>query len=443
MEIKDHYLAAFKAAAAGRGDDWLAPVRKAAIERFGDLGFPTTRMEAWRYTSLKSLAGTAFQPAPPHKTNGISMEILHNRALACGGGPVLAFVDGRFAPELSRTDRLQEGLSLMRLSEAVERHRDRVEPVLTRLASGEDQAFAALNTAFLEDGACLMLTPGTVVEDPVQLVFIASARDGRPVVSHPRVLVIAGRRSQVTLVETYAGAGNASSFTNAVTEISADQGAVVEHYKIQRESMGGFHVATFQADLGRDAVYTSHSFNDGAALARNDIGVVMRDKGGDCTLNGLYIVSGKQHVDNHTVIDHMKPFCSSREMYKGVLGGSSRGVFDGKVIVRPDAQKTDARQVNNNLLLSDTALVDTKPQLEINADDVKCAHAATIGQLDLDSLFYLRSRALSLAQARNLLIHGFVHDMIEKVRVGCLKTGLEGLLYGRLDRESREELISP
>lgn len=442
----DRYMAAFRDAESARNggsrEDWLTPIRRAAMERFGELGLPTTSLEEWRYTSLKGLAGIDFRPAGTRPAGGYTAEKLHSRALACGGGPIFTFVNGRFAPELSRMAEIQVGLKLLRLQEAARDHRADVEPHLARLAGSRGQAFTALNTAFLDDGACLVVAPGTVVESPVHIVFLSSAAEAAPVISHPRLLVIAGRRSQVTLVETYAGTGAGASFTNAVSEISAGEGSVVDHYKIQRESSAGFHIATIEAELGRDATYSSHSFSDGAALARNDINVLMKDQGGDCTLNGLYIASGRQHIDNHTIIDHARPHCSSREIYKGVLGGSARGVFDGKVIVRADAQKTDARQANNNLLLSDSALVDTKPQLEINADDVKCAHAATIGQLDPDSIFYLRSRGLGLAEARNLLVHGFVHEMIDRVKIGCLKLGLEGILYGRLDRESRVEASS-
>ncbi|HXI03059.1 MAG TPA: Fe-S cluster assembly protein SufD [Candidatus Saccharimonadales bacterium] len=441
---KDLYIAAFRESQASGdgGADWLAPVRSAAIETFGDLGFPTTRQEEWKYTSLKPIAGATFRAAGPYRPNGLSIETLRGRALACGGGPVLTFVDGMFAPDLSRREPLQAGLKLLRLSEALADHRDEIEPWLTKLSPADGRPLVALNTAFLADGACMIIPAGMAVENPVQVVFLSSASEKAPVVSHPRLLVVAGKRSQVTIVETYAGAGPGGGFTNAVTEIAAGDGAVVEHYKVQRESPRGFHVASIQARLGRDASYTAHSLSDGAALTRNDVGVTMTAQGGDCTLNGLYVVSGKQHVDNHTVIEHEKPFCTSRELYKGVLGGAARGVFDGKIIVRPDAQKTDARQVNSNLLLSDAALVDTKPQLEINADDVKCSHAATIGQLDPDSIFYLRSRGLDQHEARNLLVHGFVHEMINRIKIGCLRTGLEGLLFGRLDREARQEIAS-
>jgi Fe-S cluster assembly protein SufD len=436
----DSYVSAFEAALEGNGTDWLAPVRRQAMERFRELGFPTTRLEDWKYTNVRPLAGTAFRSASPYRPDGLSAESLKRRLLTPGAGPVLAFVDGAFAPDLSKKNSVPEGVLVLSLAEAMARHREKIEPSLTRLANTQEHAFTALNTAFLRDGACLIVPDGKVVEEPVEVVFLSRAGEGDPVVSHPRLLIVAGARSQVTVLESYAGVGDGCAFSNAVTEIDAGAGAVVEHYKIQRENIRTFHVATIRADLGRDATYTSHSISEGAALARNDLDIRMNEEGGDCTLNGLYIVSGKQHVDNHTLVDHAKPHCSSRELYKGVLAGSARGVFDGKVIVRPDAQKSDARQVNSNLLLSDQALVDTKPQLEINADDVKCAHAATIGQLDPEAIFYMRSRALSLDQARTLLIHGFVHEMIDKIRIGCLRTGLEGFLYGRLGRHAEDGL---
>ncbi len=443
-EGRDRYLAAWRETEGSRagGADWLAPVRRAAIDRFADLGFPTTKDEDWKYTNVAPVAGTPFAPARPYEPDGLSFETLHARALACGGGPVLTFVDGSFVPDLSRLEKVQHGVRLLSLSEAARDHREEIEPFLARIAGDRTGPFAALNTAFVREGACILVPEGTVVESTVHVLFLSTAAEASPVAHHPRLLLVAGRKSQITLSETYAGLGHGGGLTNVVTEIAAGPGSVVEHYKVQRESTRGFHLATAEVHLARDASYPSHSFSDGAALSRNDLTVRMLDQGGDCTLNGLYLVSGRQHVDNHTLIEHAKPHCTSRELYKGVLGGSARGVFDGKIIVRPDAQKTDARQVNNNLLLSDSALVDTKPQLEINADDVKCTHAATIGQLDPDAIFYLRSRALDEGEAKNLLVHGFVHEMIDRLRIGCLRTGLEGILYGRLEREARQAAAS-
>jgi Fe-S cluster assembly protein SufD len=252
------------------------------------------------------------------------------------------------------------------------------------------------------------------------------------VASTPRNLIVAESGSQVTVVESYGGAGDSACFTNAVTEIVVGDGASVAHYKIERESERAFHVATIHARQGRGASFTSHSVALGGALVRNDIRSVLAGEGADCALNGLYLLRGRQHVDHHTVIDHAAPHGTSRELYKGVLDGSSRGVFDGKIIVRPDAQKTDAQQVNRNLIISDEALVDTKPQLEIRADDVKCTHAATIGRIDPEMLFYLRSRAIDERTARGMLLRAFVGDVLGRMKVEPLRAGLESLLAKRM-----------
>jgi Fe-S cluster assembly protein SufD len=439
---KELYLSTFarvERELAGGGAAWTAPLRKEAIARFEALGFPTTRHESWRYTSVKPIARGSFTLPSGYEPDGLTAATIQKLTLASEGCSLLTFVNGQFAPELSRRGPLPEGIQALSLAEAMEKHRESVEPHLGRYASFEDQTFTALNTALMADGVFLSLPEGAVIHDPIHLLFVSAGSGEGPVMSHPRNLLVLGRGSQATVVESYVGLNGGASFTNAVTELLVGDHAVIDHYKVQREAESAFHVASTQVRLDRSAAYTSHSFSTGGALARNDLNVEMAEEGGNCTLNGLYVLSGRQHVDNHTVIDHAKPHCSSREVYKGVLDGTSRGVFDGKVIVREDAQKSDARQVNSNLLLSDSALVDTKPQLEINADDVKCAHAATIGQLDQDALFYLRARALGLEEARSLLIHGFVNEMLDRVRVDALRTDLQTLLYRRLDGAQRTE----
>ncbi len=439
---KNLYLSIFASVEkelAGGGAAWTAPLRKEAIARFEALGFPTTRHESWRYTSVKPITRTSFTLPSGHEPDDLKVATIQRLALASEGCALLTFVNGRFAPDLSRREALPEGIEPLSLAEALEKHRESVEPHLGRYASFEDQPFTALNTALMTDGVFLSLPEGAVIRDPVHVLFISAGSGDGPVMSHPRNLIVLGRGSQATLVESYAGLNGDASFTNVVTELLVGENAVLDHYKVQREAEKAFHVASTQVRLLRSAAYTSHSFSMGGALARNDLGVEMAEEGADCTLNGLYVLSGRQHADNHTVIDHARPRCSSREIYKGVLDGTARGVFDGKVIVREDAQKSEARQVNSNLLLSDSALVDTKPQLEINADDVKCAHAATIGQLDQDALYYLRARALGLEEARSLLIHGFVNEMLDRVRVDALRTDLETLLYRRLDGAKKTE----
>jgi len=425
------YAAREKALASGPGA-WLAPVRSSAIHRFGEMGLPTTRLEDWRYTSVKPIADAEFVLPDAYEPDGLTPAKLQPLTSPLGDAHLLVFVNGHFAEDLSMTEDLPEGVRVVTLAEALASHRGEIEPHLARLAHYEDQAFTALNTALMQDGACILVPAGAVVRDPIHLLYVStpSAKGSR--MTCPRNLVVAGTGSQATVVETYAGLGPDRSFTNAVTEIAAGDNSVLDHYKIQDEGAGALHVGAATARLGRSSVLTSHVVSLGSALCRNDLRVLFGAEGGDCTLNGLYLASGRQHVDNHTVIDHATPHCSSREIYKGVLSGKARGVFDGKVIVRPGAQKTDSRQVNNNLLLSDDALVDTKPQLEINADDVKCAHAATIGQLDTDALFYMRARAIDLMEARGMLIRGFVNDMLDRIRIQSLRAALERTLDKRL-----------
>ncbi|MEK7754620.1 MAG: Fe-S cluster assembly protein SufD, partial [Acidobacteriota bacterium] len=303
------------------------------------------------------------------------------------------------------------------------------EAHLARYASYQDRAFVALNTANFGDGACIEIPKGTVVEEPIHLVFLATGGEA-PVISHPRSLIVIGPASQATVVESYLGYG-ARYFTNAVTEIVAGDHSVLDHYKLQEEDERSFHVATLQAQIGRDANFSTHSISVGGGLVRYDINAVLAE-GTEATVNGLYLVSGSQHVDNHTAIDHAMPHGTSHELYKGILGGTSAAVFSGKIIVRPGAQKTDAKQTNKNLVLSEDATINTKPELQIHADDVRCTHGATIGQLDEDAIFYLRSRGIAREQARDLLIYAFARDIIDRVKVEPLRARLERILVEKL-----------
>ena len=308
-----------------------------------------------------------------------------------------------------------------------------IEAHLGRIAGFEKSSFSALNTAFLEDGVFVLVPRGAVVEEPIHLVFLSEA-DGEPSVSNPRVLILAEANSQARIIESHLGRG--TYFSNAVTEIACGDGAVLEHYKLQRESVSAFHVQTLAAAQGRAARFDSHNFCLGAALARTDIDVLFQAEGGECSLNGLFVTAGTQHIDNHTLVDHAKPHCTSRQFYKGILDGKSRGVFHGKVIVRPDAQKTDAIQTNKNLLLSREALVNSTPALEILADDVKCKHGSTIGQLDAAALFYLRARGIAEEDARAMLTYGFAADLASRIRVPWIREEIEAFLGGRLARSS-------
>jgi Fe-S cluster assembly protein SufD len=307
---------------------------------------------------------------------------------------------------------------------------------LGQLADFGTRAFPALNTAFLQDGAYVHIPDGVVLDAPLQILFVSVA-DGT-VMSHPRTLIIAGHHSQSRIVETYVGRGDRTYFSNAVTEVFAGEHSLIDHYKVQEESVSAFHIASMHTHAARSATFSSHSFTLGGRLVRNDVFALLDGEGAEVTLNGLYLADGERLVDNHTTIDHAKAHCPSHEIYKGILGGKARAVFNGKIIVRPDAQKTDAKQTNRALLLTDNAAINTKPQLEIFADDVKCTHGAAIGQLDEDALFYLQARGLTFSEARDMMIHAFAGDILERVQIEPLKRALESELYAQLARDLAE-----
>jgi Fe-S cluster assembly protein SufD len=425
LEERDLYLASFADFERRLHECHRLPLhrtRQAAIERFAALGFPTLDDEEWRFTNLAPLVRSRFELAPP--STAISAEQVKRLAAPVGDCTRLVFINGHYAPVLSTRRALPNGVVAGSLAEALRDHPDLVEPYLARYASFEQHPFIALNTAFLQDGAFLFLPRGVVIDEPVHLLFIATAPDTAGMV-HPRSLVVVGENSQVRLVENYVGFEGEVAFTNAVTEIVLGPSAVVDHCKLQRESLRAFHVATLQVQLDRSSTFTNHAITLGGSLVRNEINAVLGAEGGECTLNGLYLGQGKQLIDNHTVIDHATPRCASHELYKGILDGQAHGVFNGKIFVRPDAQKTDAKQTNQTLLLSEEATINTKPQLEIYADDVKCTHGATVGQLDAEGLFYLRSRGIDQEAARSLLTFAFANDIIRRLKIGPLRAGLE------------------
>ena len=403
----------------------ITSIRQDAARRFAELGFPTTRDEEWRFTNVSSIAKTQFSAAPSD-WNAREVAQFDQSLSPNEGGPRLVFINGRYSPDHSSCQKLPRGIRATPLREA----NGAVEAHLARYAAYQDRAFVALNTANFDDGACIEIPKGTVVEEPIHLVFLATGGEV-PVISHPRSLVVIGPGSQATVVESYLGHG-AKYFTNAVTEIVAGDHSVVDHYKLQEEDERSFHVATLQVQIGRDANFSTHSISlGGGGLVRNDINAVLAE-GSEATVNGLYLASGSQHIDNHTAIDHAKPHGTSHELYKGILGGTSAAVFNGKIIVRPAAQKTDAKQTNRNLVLSENATIHTKPELQIYANDVRCTHGATIGQLDQEAIFYLRSRGIAKEQARDLLMQAFARDIIDRVKVGSLRIRLEQILLERL-----------
>ena len=410
----------------------LGSLRDDAFRCFDRLGFPTTRLEDWRFTNIAPITETPFQAQVA--SGGFDRGVLDTLPLSRSGGPELVFVNGHFSPELSTASGLPPGIrvrSLAALAAGDAGGLDTVAPHLGRLARFENHAFTALNTAFLRDGAVIEVAGGVVFERPIHLLFVSSS-GAVPVLSQPRVLLVAGASSEVRVVESHAGAGDTPYLSNTVTEVSVADNAVVDHYTVVRQADAAFHVGTLAVRLGRSSNFSSHAITAGGAIVRNEAGVVLGGEGGECTLNGLYLANGRQLIDNQTTIDHAMPHCDSHELYKGILDGRSRAVFNGKIIVRLDAQKTDAKQSNKALLLSEDAQITTKPQLEIFADDVKCTHGATVGQLDADSLFYLRSRALSEAQARQLLIHAFAADLLGHIKVEAIRRQLDALLLERL-----------
>ncbi|HWC95369.1 MAG TPA: Fe-S cluster assembly protein SufD [Candidatus Sulfopaludibacter sp.] len=375
------WLAAFteqKAAAA----PWLQKFRETAFQRFAETGFPNTHNEEWLFTNVAPIARSSFRVVADE-----------------------------------RVERLPKP--------AVRGQESDLEAHLGRYADSKANPFVALNSAFVGDVTVLKVPAGAVIAEPIEILH--DAQEGTA--SHPRILILVGANAQCTIVETYTSGG--ASFTNAVTEIVAGENSVIDHYKVQRESLDAFHVATMQVQVGRSANFSSHSISLGGSLVRNDANAVLSE-GSHASLNGLYIVTGKQHVDNHTSIDHAKPHATSHELYKGILDGTAAAVFNGRIIVRVDAQKTDSKQTNKNLVLSDNAVIHTKPELQIHADDVRCTHGATIGQLDTEAMFYLQSRGIGKKEARALLTHAFAQDIIDRVKVQSVKRDLEHFLGEKL-----------
>lgn len=426
----DRHRAAFDAsqqtADAAAAPPWLRRMRSLAFDRFAARGWPTLRDEDWKYTSVAGIADRDFAP-PPTVAPALAPEQI--AALALDRAAVLVFVDGRPAPGLWRLGALPPGARAGSLALAAGPDGDRIEPLLATDAESAAGGFAALNAASWSDGAWIDLAPGCVLDRPLQLLFVTTTAG---VGVHLRNVVRAGAGARADIVEHHVGLTDAAYLCTTVTHVDLGPGAAVTHAKLQQEGARGFHIADVRAAQARESRYVSQSFALGAALARNDIATRFDAPRSEATLLGLYLARGRQHVDHHTRIDHARPECTSREFYKGVLDGASRAVFNGKVIVRADAQRTDADQSNRNLLLSDLAEIDTKPQLEIFADDVKCSHGATVGQLDPDQMFYLRSRGIDAAAARDLLTLAFAREVVDRVACVPLRDRLDRLLRRRL-----------
>jgi Fe-S cluster assembly protein SufD len=432
----------------------LKRISQTAFDHFMALGFPTTHQEEWRFTSVAPIAERAFAVAPEPRTNSLDFSLAGLR-LPDEAAAELVFVDGHYVAGLSRisTANLQvrptsadlkvrtTDVRVESLADAFASGHHGIKAHLARVAPFEGNPFVALNTAFLSEGAYVEVPAGTVLQQPIHLLFVASGRtggNGRPeTMAHPRVLAVLGPNSQATILETYAGPDGASYFTNTVTEIILGENAVLDHYTLQYEGAAAAHIGAIYAKAQRSANCTLHAINVGGALVRNEVVTRLDGAGIDCTLNGLYLADEQRLVDNHTTIDHAQPHCASREIYKGILADRAHGVFNGKIIVRPDAQKTDAKQTNRALLLSEDAQINTKPQLEIFANDVKCTHGAAVGQLDDEALFYLRSRGLGEAHARQLLIHAFAADVLNRLPLITVRAGVEDRLQRHLGAKLR------
>jgi Fe-S cluster assembly protein SufD len=411
---------------------WVLPLRKAGMSRFAATGYPTLNDEDWRYTNVAPIAKLPFRPVFQSSTEGLTREIVAGFTLGSLPAVRLVFVNGHFAESLSTQPALPAGITVCSLAQALDTKPALVEQQLGRHLQGQENAFASLNTAFFTDGGFVHVPAGKVLETPVHLLFVSTHKENGTT-CHPRNLLVLDDHAQATVIESFVSTVDGAYVTNAVTEIIAGEGAVLEYCKLQDESLSAYHLATIHARLAKGSNVVAHSFAAGARLSRNSIRTSLAGEGIECVLNGLYLTRGEQLADHHMVVDHAEPNCNSHEYFNGILDGRSRGVFHGRILVRQIAQKTDAKQTNKNLLLSEDAGVDTKPQLEIYADDVKCTHGATIGQLNDDAIFYLRARGIGEDTARRMLIHAFAGEIIERIRHRGAREVLDKVVWDRLE----------
>jgi Fe-S cluster assembly protein SufD len=418
---------------------WLKERRDAAAKRFAETGFPNTRQEDWRFTNVSPIADATF----PLAQGGFAGAAGLVAGVAVTGAVRLAIVNGVFDAALSDLSALPKGLRIAGLRDGARDGTDGLEAHLARVFALDPHPFAALNTSLLDDGVAIFIAKGAVVDTPIHIVNVsggsssaAPAKGGdRPVAAHPRVLVVAGDGSQARIAHTFIGAPGSTYFTNSVAEVVVGEGAALDYYTDQRESDQAYHVANLQAQVAAKGVFASHAFLTGARLMRHDIGIALKGEGADCTMNGVYLVDGERLMDTHTSLDHAMPHCTSHELYKGILAGKARAVFNGRIVVRIDAQKTDAKQTNRALLLSDEATINSNPQLEIFADDVKCTHGAAVGALDEEAMFYLRARGLTAAAARDMLLHAYAGEVLDGLKIPALREQIEANFFATLARD--------
>ena len=411
---------------------WQLALRRAGLARFVDLGIPTLSHEDWRFTNLAPLTKLPLEPLFETAVTPAVEALLAAQTFTRLPGTRLVFINGQYSVQLSHLGKLPPGVRVTNLASAIKIEPDFVQAQLGASATLENNPFSALNQAFFLDGGFVHVPAGLTVEEPVQFIHISTAqRSGAAI--QPRNLIVAGANSKLTVVESYLAVNNTSYFTNAVTELVAGENANVEFVKYQAEAADAFHIGMIGAHLGRASNVRIHSFALGAKLSRTNIRTNLAGEGLECILNGLYLTGGEQLADHHMIVEHAQPHCASHEYFNGILDDKSKGVFHGRILVREIAQKTDAKQTNKNLLLSDDATADTKPQLEIYADDVKCTHGATIGQLNQESIFYLRSRGIGTETARRMLIHAFAGEIIERVQCEAARQELDKVVWDRLE----------
>jgi Fe-S cluster assembly protein SufD len=403
---------------------WLRELREDAFARFCQTGFPTTKDEDWRFTNVSAISQGSFEITSDAGKRIAPADLQPFRIP--GAACAIVFINGRFVPQLSDLGSLPVGVKVGSLADAIGNDA-RVESDLGRYINQERDPFAALNTAFIEDGAYVYLPRRTALTAPIHLLFVSSAGD-KPAMAHPHNLIIAEDETEAGIVEDYVSFGSGVFFSNVVTELVAGENAALSHYLIEREDLQAYNVSTLRLQQARSSNLSSHSVLLGGALVRNNVHPVMNGEGSECLINGLFIGNGRQHMDNYMLVEHASPHCSSRQFYNGILDGHSHGVFHGRIIVHKDAQKTDAKQTNRNLLLSDDAQIDTKPQLEIYADDVKCTHGATIGQIEENALFYLRSRGIDEVSARRVLLFAFASESLQRMKDASVREYLEGVI---------------
>ena len=417
---------------SARQPAWRRELRRAAWQWLAEQGLPTAKDEAWKYTRVAPILAIPFQAAEAGARRHLSAAMVE-RLVGDYGGSRLVFVNGHFASELSVLTSLPPGARLSNLAALLQADAAADDGVLdalfTHASRTQPQAFTALNAALAEDGAFIQIPAHTTVEAPIHLVFLSDA-GATPLAAHSRALVQLGAGSRATLVESHVG--NGVYLGNALTEVVLEAGAVLEHYQLQNQSTAAFHIGLLSVRQAEGSRLAAHSLALGGLLARQEVRVLLEGHGAEVALNGLYLPRGEQHLDNQTCIEHLAPRCTSRELYKGVIDGRGHGVFDGRIIVRPGAVKTDARQTIKNLLLSDSAQANAQPRLEILADDVQCAHGAAVGQLDEQAIFYLRSRGIPLAEARALLTYAFVSEMLDLIRLAPLRARVEQLVAAQL-----------